>query len=303
MELVIMAAGMGSRFGGLKQIEPVDSNGNFIIDYSIYDAIRCGFEKVVFIIKEENFDLFRSTVGARVEKLIKTEYVFQSNDNIPATYQIPQDRTKPFGTGHAVLCAKPVVTSNFAVINADDFYGYDAFRVVADFLKNNENENQYSIVGYRAINTIGNSGSVKRGICTQENGFLKDITESSISKLEDGSLSAHAIDGSDDTEHSIENNTIVSMNMFGFTKNFVDHLEQYFVDFLEKNKANLSSCEYFLPTVVSNLIKAGKVDVKVLDTQAKWYGITYKEDKQEVLDAIADFVKQGVYPENLWENK
>lgn len=301
MNLVIMAAGMGSRFGGLKQIEPVDKNGNFIIDYSIFDAIRCGFDKVVFIIKEENLELFRSTVGSRVEKLIKTEYVFQSNDNIPSKYAIPETRKKPFGTGHAVLCAKPAIDSAFAVINADDFYGYDAFKVVSDFLKTNDNKNVYSIVGYKAINTIGNSGSVKRGICHYENGYLQNITESSIEKSENG-LVAQAIDGSDSTPHSIEDGTLVSMNMFGFSKEFVEHLNERFENFLETNKNNLESCEYFLPTVVANLIKENKVDVKVLDTTAKWHGITYKEDKPEVLAAIQSLVEAGVYPENLWNN-
>lgn len=303
MELVIMAAGMGSRFGGLKQIEPVDSNGNFIIDYSIYDAIRCGFNKVIFIIKEENFNLFRSTVGSRVEKLIKTEYVFQNNKNIPSKYEVPETRTKPFGTGHAVLCAKPAITSGFAVINADDFYGYDAFRVLSEFLKNNNNEDTYSIVGFRAVNTFGNSGSVKRGVCASDGKTLKTITESKIDKLEDGSLSATAIDGSDPTPKIIAPNTIVSMNMFGFSKTFAQHLESYFVEFLEENKNNLDSCEYFLPTVVSKLIESNKASVDVLDTSAKWYGITYKEDLQEVISAIKDFVANGVYPANLWEKE
>lgn len=301
MELVIMAAGMGSRFGGLKQIEPVDSNGNFIIDYSIYDAIRCGFDKVVFIIKEENFNLFRSTVGSRVEKLIKTEYVFQNNKNIPSKYEVPKTRTKPFGTGQAVLCAKPLITSGFAVINADDFYGYDAFKVVSEFLKTNKNEDKYSIVGFRAINTFGNSGSVKRGVCACDGKTLKTITESKIDKLEDGSLSASAIDGSDPTPKIIEPNTIVSMNMFGFSKTFADHLESYFAEFLEENKNNLDSCEYFLPTVVSKLIESNKASVEVLDTTAKWYGITYKEDLQEVVSAIKNLIVEGIYPENLWK--
>ena len=300
MELVIMAAGLGSRFGGLKQLEPVDKNGNFIIDYSIFDAIRCGFKKVIFVIKEENKDAFKETIGSRIEKLIDTEYVFQNTDNIPEKYNIPSDRTKPFGTGHAVLCAKPKITSSFAVINADDFYGYDAFKVLADFLKEDTVENKYSIVGYHAINTMAKSGSVKRGICGIENGELLTITESSISRTENGTLSAHAIDGSDDTEHFIEDDTIVSMNMFGFKKGFADYLEEYFAEFLEANKEDLSKCEYFLPTVVSTLIKENKATVDVLDTSARWYGITYKEDKQDVCDAIETFVKNGEYPENLW---
>ena len=303
MELVIMAAGMGSRFGGLKQIEPVDPNGNFIIDYSIFDAIRCGFDKVVFIIKKENLEAFKSTVGLRIEKFVDVEYVFQDTSNIPTKYNIPTERTKPFGTGHAVLAAKPAINDSFAVINADDFYGYDAFVVLAEFLKNNTIENKYAIVGYHAINTMGSAGSVKRGVCKTENGMLKSITESSLTPTENGDLIAKAIDGSNDSEHSIDPNTIVSMNMFGFTKSFGEHLQNKFDLFLEKNKNDLSGCEYFLPTVVSELIQENKAVVDVLDTSAKWFGITYKQDKEEVEKAIAKFVSDGVYPINLWEGK
>lgn len=303
MELVIMAAGMGSRFGGLKQIEPVDPNGNFIIDYSIFDAIRCGFDKVVFIIKKENLEAFKTTIGSRIEKFVEVEYVFQDTSNIPEKYNIPTERTKPFGTGHAVLAAKPAISTSFAVINADDFYGYDAFAVLSEFLKNNNDENRYAIVGYHAINTMGSAGSVKRGVCKSENGKLKSITESSLTSTENGDLLAKAIDGSDDTEHEIDPNTIVSMNMFGFTKSFTEHLSDKFDLFLEKNKNDLSSCEYFLPTVVSDLIQENKAVVDVLDTSAKWFGITYKQDKEEVERAIAGFVSDGVYPKNLWREK
>ena len=301
MELVIMAAGMGSRFGGLKQIEPIDEHGNFIIDYSIFDAIRCGFDKVVFIVKEENLETFKSTIGSRIEKFVNVEYVFQGTDNIPKKFNIPSNRTKPFGTGHAVLSAQSAVESSFAVINADDFYGYDAFRVVAEFLKNNTSQNNYAIVGYHAVNTMGSGGSVKRGICKITNGKLKSITESSLTPSENGKLFAQAIDGSDDSVHEIDDGTIVSMNMFGFTKPFMQHLSDRFGLFLENNKDNLLSCEYFLPTVVSDLVKENKVSVDVLDTTAKWFGITYKEDKEEVEQAILDLKKQGIYPENLWK--
>lgn len=300
MELVIMAAGMGSRFGGLKQLEPIDENGNFIIDYSIFDAIRSGFNKVTFIIKEENFELFRETVGKRVEKQIQTNYVFQNNNNIPKEFEIPKDRTKPFGTGHAVLCTKGTIHSNFAVINADDFYGYDAFKTVADFLKNNENQNTYALVGYHAINTIGESGSVKRGICKSENGKLKTITESVIRK-ENGKLIAKAIDGSSDEEKEIALDETVSMNMFGFTTKFLEYLDSYFISFLNENRNNLENCEFFLPTVVSSLIKENRVTVDVLKTTAKWYGITYKEDKEMVVSAIKNLIETGVYPKNLWK--
>lgn len=301
MELIIMAAGMGSRFGGLKQLEPIDENGNFIIDYSIYDAIRAGFNKVTFIIKEENFELFRNTVGKRVEKQIETNYVFQNNNNIPKEFDVPESRTRPFGTGHAVLCTKGTVHSNFAVINADDFYGYDAFKTIANFLKNNTNQNEYAIACYHAINTISESGNVKRGICKTDSNKLKTITESEIRK--DGNrLFAKSIDGSENSEHEISPNELVSMNMFGFTTKFLDYLDSYFITFLNEHKSDLSTCEFFLPTVVSSLIKENRVSVDVLQTTAKWYGITYKEDKEFVASSIKKLRDNGEYPKSLWNN-
>jgi len=300
MNLVIMAAGMGSRYGGLKQLDPIDENGNFIIDYSIFDAIRCGFDKVIFIIKEENYNLFRDTVGKRVEKKVETAYVFQKNDNIPAEFNIPADRTKPFGTGHAVLCAKDEVNSNFAVINADDFYGYDAFKAAAEFLKNNSNEDNYALVGYKANNTFCNSKSVKRGVCGVENNKLSSIVESSLSKNENDEIIATPIDGSGLEPFKIENEKTVSMNLFAFTPKFMNYLDEYFYEFLNKNKENLSSCEYFLPTVVTTLISENKVSVDVINTDAVWYGMTYKEDKEVVKASILKEVQKGIYPSNLW---
>lgn len=300
MELVIMAAGMGSRYGGLKQLDPIDDNGNFIIDYSIFDAIRCGFDKVVFIIKEENYELFRETVGKRVEKRIKTAYVFQNTNNIPSEYVIPEERTKPFGTGHAVLCAKDEISDNFAVINADDFYGYDAFKSASEFLKNNTNQNNFALVGYKANNTFCGAKSVKRGVCGVKNNKLESIIESSLSKEDNGEIIATPIDGSDIKPFKIENDKIVSMNLFGFTPKFINYLEEYFYKFLDKNKADLSKCEYFLPTVVTNLIVENKVSVDVIDTDALWFGMTYKEDKELVKESILGEVKKGLYPSNLW---
>ena len=300
MNLVIMAAGMGSRYGGLKQLDPIDKNGNFIIDYSIFDAIRCGFDKVIFIIKEENYNLFRDTVGKRVEKKVETAYVFQKNDNIPAEFNIPADRTKPFGTGHAVLCAKDEVNSNFAVINADDFYGYEAFKSAAEFLKSNTNEDNYALVGYKANNTFCNAKSVKRGVCGVEDNKLTSIVESSLSKNENGEIIATPIDGSGIEPFKIENEKTVSMNLFAFTPKFLNYLDEYFYDFLNKNRENLSSCEYFLPTVVTTLISENKVSVDVIDTDAVWFGMTYKEDKEIVKDSILKEVEKGIYPANLW---
>ena len=300
MNLVIMAAGMGSRYGGLKQLDPIDENGNFIIDYSIFDAIRCGFDKVIFIIKEENYNLFRDTVGKRVEKKVETAYVFQKNDNIPAEFNIPADRTKPFGTGHAVLCAKNEVNSNFAVINADDFYGYEAFKSAAEFLKNNSSEDNYALVGYKANNTFCNAKSVKRGVCGVENNKLTSIVESSLSKNENDEIIATPIDGSGLEPFKIENEKTVSMNLFAFTPKFLNYLNEYFYEFLNKNRENLSSCEYFLPTVVTTLISENKVSVDVIDTDAVWFGMTYKEDKEVVKDSILKEVQKGIYPANLW---
>lgn len=295
-----MAAGLGSRYGGLKQLEPIDENNNFIIDYSIFDAIRCGFKKVVFIIKKENFELFRETIGKRIEKQIETEYVFQDNSNIPEKYNIPEDRQKPFGTGHAILCAKNAVKSNFAVINADDFYGYDAFKELAEFLKNNTSANQYSIIGYQAKNTISNNGTVNRGICVSKNGKLKDIIESKI-ELKNNLLFATPLSQTENATHQIEPNSLVSMNMFGFTPDFLHNLDGYFASFLETNKNDLSKCEFFLPTVVSNMIQEEKASVDLIQTTSKWYGITYKEDKEKIIDAISKMKEEKIYPNNLWQ--
>ncbi|MBQ7917411.1 MAG: nucleotidyltransferase [Clostridia bacterium] len=300
MELVIMAAGMGSRFGGLKQLEPIDDNGNFIIDYSIYDAIRCGFDKVVFIIKEEHYDVFRNTVGKRVEDKVETVYVFQDNKTVPAGYKIPEERVKPLGTGHAILCTKNEVNSSFAVINADDFYGYAAFKDAAEFLKNNTNDDHYALVGYKANNTFCNATSVKRGVCYTENNKLTEIIESSLNKNEDGTITATPIDGKHEGSFDIDPSTTVSMNLFAFTKKFMSYLDDYFVEFLNTNKDSLGSAEFFLPTVVTNLIKENKVQVEVLNTDAVWYGMTYKEDKEVVKDSIKKEVDAGIYPESLW---
>lgn len=299
MELVIMAAGLGSRFGGLKQLEPVDSHGNFIIDYSIYDAIRVGFKKVIFIIKKENLEIFKNTIGNRIAKHIEIEYVFQENKT-NNKIELPSSRIKPLGTGHAVLSAKPVVSSNFAVINADDYYGIDAFEKLAEFLKANNNESKYCLVGYSAINTMSGEGSVKRGVCKIENDSLKQITESSIF-FEDDKLMAQPLQNESLAKYEIDKNETVSMNMFGFTKSFMNHLEIAFEKFLTENQSKLETAEFFLPTVVSDLINENKASSTVLKTTSTWHGITYREDKQKVCDFIYTLKNQGLYPENLWQ--
>lgn len=298
MELVIMAAGMGSRFGGLKQIEPIDKNGNFIIDYSIYDAIKCGFDKVVFIIKEENYETFRQTVGKRVEKQIKTEYVFQKNDNLPANANVPADRTKPLGTAHAILCCKDVVKDDFAIINADDFYGYDAYRVISEYMRNNKNEDQYSLIGYNVENTLTENGKVKRGVCKVSDGCLTRLIESTIGKEEDGTIIASPLSGEESFE--MKDSDTVSMNMLSFSPKLFSHLEEKFVEFFDETKDDPYKSEFLIPTVVSDLIQEGKVNVKVLPTTAKWQGVTYKEDKDQVVAEIAKLVENGEYPRDLW---
>ncbi|MEG1751836.1 MAG: sugar phosphate nucleotidyltransferase [Clostridia bacterium] len=296
MDLVIMAAGMGSRFGGLKQVECVNADGDFIIDYSIYDCIKNNFKKVFFIIKEENYDLFRETVGKRVENKIKVEYVFQKLDNLPKGYSVPQNRVKPWGTAHAILCCKNVVKNNFAIINADDFYGQNAFKTISKFLKENISPNKYALVGYKVKNTISENGTTKRGICEIKNGKLANITESFV-EVKDKKIYATPIDG--DTKKQLEPETIVSMNLFGFTPKIFNYLELKFKTFLKNNITNLKS-EFLIPSVVGELIKENKVSVETLSTSAVWYGITYKEDKQIVVDALKILTENGEYPKHLW---
>ena len=301
MTLVIMAAGMGSRFGGLKQIEPIDENGNFIIDYLIYDAIKVGFTKVVFIIKKENYEIFRETVGKRVEKYINVEYAFQELDKLPSGYSVPVGRVKPWGTGHAILCSKDLVKENFAIINSDDFYGRDAFRVIAEFLKNVKNDEgvqTYAMAGYMVKNTLTENGSVKRGICSVKDGYLTKLIESKIERV-DGVLEALPLDGGD--KYIVSDDDTVSMNMFGFTPQIFDYLEKRFPEFLDEHKDNINECEYLIPTLVFEEIEKGLARVKVLKTDAVWQGITYREDKDKVVSEIKALVDKGDYPEGVWK--
>lgn len=301
MTLVIMAAGMGSRFGGLKQIEPIDEYGNFIIDYSIYDAIKEGFTKVVFIIKKENYDIFRDTVGARVEKYIDVEYAFQELDKLPNGYSVPEGRVKPWGTGHAILCCKDMVHENFAIINSDDFYGRDAFRVIANFLKENKKDSEYAeyaMAGYLVKNTLTKNGSVKRGICQVKDGYLTKLIESKIERTDRG-LVASPLEGGED--FIVDDNDTVSMNMFGFTPQIFNYLEERFPSFLDEHIEQIDSCEYLIPTIVFEEINAKKARVEVLNTSAVWQGITYREDKEKVVSEIKKLVDAGEYPEGIWQ--
>ena len=301
LTLLIMAAGMGSRFGGLKQIEPVGPNGEFIIDYSIYDAIKAGFKKVVFIIKEENYDTFKETIGKRVEKQnIAVDYVFQRVTDIPELYSNLVNRQKPWGTAHAILAAKDVIKGNFAVINADDFYGRDAYMTIAKYLKDIEPRPKlsFSMVGYEISKTLTENGSVKRGVCEERNGYLTKIIESKVERV-NGQVTVSPLDNS--PSFIVPDNYLVSMNLFGFTKDLFPILEEKLVTFLEKNKQDYQNCEYLIPEVLFEAIEEERVEVKVLPTTARWYGVTYREDKDSVVKAIEDMIKNGEYPSNLWD--
>lgn len=284
--LVVMAAGMGSRFGGLKQIEPIGKNGEILLDYSVYDAVKAGFNKVVFVIKRAIEADFKAVVGKRIEKMVKTEYVFQETDALPEGFVCPTDRVKPWGTAHAVLCCKDVVKEPFAVINADDYYGKSAFMKTADFLKTNHSD--YCMTGFRLVNTLTENGYVSRGVCEIENGELKSVTERT--KI----MNCKYTEDDGESWTALEPDTVVSMNLWGFMPDFFDYAENGFTEFLNKN-INTPKAEYYLPSVVSGLIASGEKKVKVLIAEDKWYGVTYKEDKQSVCDAINKMTENGLY--------
>ena len=298
LTLLIMAAGMGSRYGGLKQVEPFGPNGEFLLDYSIYDAKKCGFNKVVFIIKEENLDLFKDTVGKRVEGQIDVQYVFQKQDNIPAGFEVPVERgEKPWGTAHAILSAKDVIGEPFAVINADDFYGRDAHEKLAEFLRTNTDENRYAMVGYLMKNSLSENGSVKRGVCEADGDKLINIVESNV-EMVDGVMEATPLDGS--PKFSLADDALVSMNMFGFMPSLFSYLELRQTEFFNDNKDNLESCEFLIPEEIKNGIKEGKFSMVVLPTTSMWHGVTYPEDKDIVKQAIDSYIKDGIYSEKLF---
>lgn len=294
MTLVIMAAGMGSRFGGLKQIEPVGPNGEFIIDYSIYDAIKAGFTKVVFIIKKENYEVFKETIGKRIESKIKVEYAFQENSDIPEGYNVPSDRVKPFGTGHALYCARNNISEPFMVISADDFYGSEPFKLVKDSLDKKE----YSIIGYEIGNTLTENGSVKRGVCFANGDILDKIIESKVEK-KGNKVVGTPLEGGD--EYQVELDHPVSMLMYGLMPELIDFIKEDIKLFFEKNKEDLSSCEYYLPTLLNDYKNKYNIDLKLIKTKAVWKGITYKEDLEDLKGYIKDEIKNGIYPENLYK--
>ncbi|MBQ8689941.1 MAG: nucleotidyltransferase [Clostridia bacterium] len=299
-ELVIMAAGMGSRYGGLKQIDTVDPEGHIIIDYSIFDAIKAGFKDVTFIIKKEIEKDFREVMDAHLAgKDINVKYVYQELDKLPEGYTVPDGRRKPWGTAHAILCCLGTVDAPFAVINADDYYGANAFTKIYNFLKNSTDDEKYhfAMVGYRIKNTVTEQGTVSRGICqANDDGMLTEIIE----RTKIGTANGKIYFTEDGVDTELDPDALVSMNLWGFTPAYIQECAKRFPEFLDKNlPVNPEKCEFFLPTVVAELIAEGKADVKVLDNSDKWYGVTYKEDKVAVAKAFEDLKAAGVYPKNF----
>lgn len=283
--LVVMAAGMGSRFGGLKQVEPIGPKGEALLDFSVYDAKKAGFNKVVFVIKHEIEKEFKELVGSRIEKQIDVDYVFQETDALPEGFKCPADRKKPWGTGHAIYCCRDTVKEPFAVINADDYYGHSAFKQIYEQLK--ADGESYCMVGFRLANTLTENGTVSRGVCTIKDGVLESIVERT--KIADCKYT-------EDGENwiALPSDTVVSMNMWGFQPDIFNYLRRDLYDFL-KEKLDTPKSEFFLPSVVSNLIESGEKRVKVLVAEDKWYGVTYKEDKDTVVEAIGQKIAAGEY--------
>ncbi len=296
--LFVLAAGMGSRYGGLKQLDGVGPSGETIMDYSIYDAVKAGFGKLVFVIRQSFEEDFREKIVSKYEKKIPVELVFQELDKLPEGYTSHPDRVKPWGTNHALMMGKEVIHEPFAVINADDFYGRESFQVLSDFLSRMENaQNHYCMIGYRVGNTLSDSGTVARGVCvTDEKNRLTEVVERTQIKRIDGVVKY--LD-ENDRWVALDDNTPVSMNMWGFTPDYFKYSDEYFIDFLNKNKDNLKA-EYFIPLVVNNLIVDKKADTVVLDTPSKWFGVTYAEDRPEVVSKLQKLVDDGIYPSPLW---
>ena len=297
--LFVLAAGMGSRYGGLKQLDPLGPQGQTIMDYSIYDAIQAGFGKVVFVIRKDFEQDFRDKILSKYEGHIPVEVVFQSTDKLPEGYTCPADRSKPWGTNHAVLMGNEVIKEPFAVINADDFYGRDAFRVIAeDLMRPRDRKGDYSMVGFRVGNTMTENGSVSRGVCsTSDDGLLTGVVErTAISYAPDGSIVFTDEEGK---EQKLEPNTPVSMNLWGFTPDYFDYSDREFRHFLDE-KISVPKSEFFIPLVIDTLIKNGEATVKVLDTDSKWFGVTYSADRPGVVEKLAALHADGTYPDKMF---
>ena len=300
--LVVMAAGMGSRYGGLKQIDPIDENGNIIIHYSLFDAYRAGFRTVVFVIKPELEETFKEVIGPKVPEKMDIRYVYQVIDDLPEGYTVPEGRTKPWGTAHAALAARKVVEGPFAIINSDDYYGVGAFKTIYDYLCTHPDTDfyEYTMVGYLLKNTVTENGSVARGVCTSNaEGYLENVIERT--KIVKGDVMPRYTEDDGATWTDLPGDTIVSMNMWGFTRSYLDEAEARFPAFLEDAyRNNLMKGEYYLPSVVSQLLAEGKARVRVLSSTDKWHGVTYKEDKPVVVSALKKMREEGLYPLGLW---
>jgi hypothetical protein len=296
-----MAAGMGSRYGGLKQIDPVGPSGEIILDYSVYDALKAGFDRVVFVIKEEIEQVFREQVSKTIQKQCETTYVLQRLEDVPEDFEVPPDRKKPWGTAHAALTARHVIDGSFAVINADDFYGHSSYQVLGDYLRNAQDREgiyDYCMVGFVLRNTLTEHGHVARGVCRVDgDGFLVGIRE--LTRIEkSGDDARYTEDG--ETWSELPGESVVSMNMWGFTPSLFSELEKRFLPFLRENDNDILRAEYFLPEAVGGLVAEGKAMVRVLPTDEQWFGVTYRQDRLRVKRAIQDLVGRGIYPDNLW---
>lgn len=295
--LVVLAAGMGSRYGGLKQLDPVGPSGEFILDYSVFDAIKAGFDKVIFIIRKDIEEIFKEKIGSRYEGKIKVEYVYQELNKLPNGFKVPDGRQKPWGTGHATLMVKDICKTPFSVLNADDFYGRSSFQLMADHFKKYSSEpNVYGIPAYLVGNTLSEHGSVSRGVCSVSNGELKDVVE----RVHIEKKSNQIVYVENGVESPLAANTLVSMNMWGINPNFFGYLEELFTEFL-KSKGNELKSEFFLPSAIDSLIRKKKISVKVYESKEVWVGVTYPEDKKEVVNSIRQKINQKVYPEDLWK--
>jgi NDP-sugar pyrophosphorylase family protein len=295
LTLLVLAAGMGSRVGGLKQIEPVGPNGEFIIDYSVYDAIRAGFNKVVFIIKEENYELFKSTIGKRIADKIKVEYVFQKITDIPDGIEMPKDRVKPLGTAQAVYAARDTIKENFAIVNADDFYGRDGYMKAAEFL-NNCKDDEYANVAYQINNTMSKNGAVKRGVIFEKDGYITELIESSVEYV-NGKIISTPLRGGE--PFMVEPNTPVSMNLFCLTPKIFEYIKNNIKEFF-LNQEDLMTCEYLIPTVVGESAKYNNKSIRLLTTDSRYYGMTYREDLEELKSGILSEIENGTYNKDLW---
>ena len=298
MQLVILAAGMGSRFGGLKQMEKMDEAGNFLLDYSVYDAKRAGFDSVIFIIKKEFYEAFRDSIGKRVEKIIKVEYAFQQLDDLPEGFTVPEGREKPWGTAHAIYAARNLIKDDFIIINGDDFYGKDTYDVAYKYLASlpKGSVGKYANVAFKVANTMTENGAVKRGVAFQKDGYLTKLVESSIERKGD-KIIATPLDGSEAFE--VKEDDLVSMNLFAFNKDLIDHLSRKFPIWLKDN-INVPKSEFLIPTVVDELVHEGKATLKLLKTSSVWFGVTYKEDKPGVVKALNELVEKGIYKKGLY---